>query len=312
MADDVPSDRVRIAQAPGGTGSLWVLMQLVNRARPGATIHVSDPTWPNHMPIAQNAGLKVEKYPYFDAETRGVKFEQMLAVLDKLGKDDVVLLHGCCHNPTGANLTNAQWDQVAASLARTGALPFMRSCLSRFWRWSGGRRLWHPQGGCCCARSIDRLLRLKNFGLYRERIGAAILIARDEKQADIAQSQLLNIIRSSYSQPPDHGAEIIRTILEDPALRAEWETEPEAMRNRMITLRETLSDAIRNRSNSKDFDFIATHRGMFSLLGLPKATVDHLKTANGIYMIGDSRINVAGIPEDRAGDLADALIAAMA
>ena len=125
LADSVDRSRVRIAQAPGGTGSLWVLMQLVNRARPGATVWVSDPTWPNHNPIAENSGLKVKTYPYFDAQTRGVKFEQMLATLDGLGKDDVVLLHGCCHNPTGANLSNAQWDQVAASLARTGALPFI-------------------------------------------------------------------------------------------------------------------------------------------------------------------------------------------
>jgi aspartate aminotransferase/aromatic-amino-acid transaminase len=149
----------------------------------------------------------------------------------------------------------------------------------------------------------------KNFGLYRERIGAAILIARDAAQADIANSQLLNIIRGAYSQPPDHGAEIIRTILEDAELRAEWESELDAMRARMIGLREKLAEAIRQRSNSRDFDFIATHRGMFSLLGLDNATVEHVKAARGVYMIGDSRINVAGIPETRVSDLADALLA---
>src|SRR5690606_13460684 len=125
LADSVDRARVRIAQAPGGTGSLWVLMQLINRARPGATVYVSDPTWANHHPIADNSGLKVATYPYFDAATRGVKFNHMLAALDNLSAGDVVLLHGCCHNPTGANLTNAQWDQVAESLARTGALPFI-------------------------------------------------------------------------------------------------------------------------------------------------------------------------------------------
>ena len=151
----------------------------------------------------------------------------------------------------------------------------------------------------------------KNFGLYRERVGAAILVARDAAQADIAQSQLLNIIRGAYSQPPDHGAEIIRTILEDAALRAEWEAELNLMRGRMIRLREKLSEAIRQRSNSKDFDFIAAHRGMFSLLGLDNSVVEHLKANNGIYMIGDSRINVAGIPEDRVGELADALLNAI-
>jgi aspartate aminotransferase len=312
LADAVPRGRVRIAQAPGGTGSLWVLMQVVNRAKPGATIWVSDPTWPNHMPIAENAGLTVKSYPYFDEHTRGVKFDAMLAALDKLGPDDVVLLHGCCHNPTGANLSNAQWDQVAASLARTGAFPFIDLAYLGF----GDGLLEDAYSTRKVAQSVPEAVIAfsgsKNFGLYRERIGAAILVARDEAQADIANSQLLNVIRSSYSQPPDHGAEIIRVILDDKDLRAEWETELNAMRARMIRLRQKLSDAIRARSNSKDFDFIAEHRGMFSLLGLPNDTVEHLKAENGVYMIGDSRINVAGIPEDRVGDLADALLAAIA
>src|SRR5690606_17100109 len=247
--DSVDRSRVRIAQAPGGTGSLWVLMQLINRARPGTTVWVSDPTWPNHNPIAINSGLQVKTYPYFDTETRGVKFAEMLAALDKLGKDDVVLLHGCCHNPTGANLTNAQWDQVAASLARTGALPFIDLAYLGF----GDGLLEDAYGTRKVIAAVPEALIAfsgsKNFGLYRERVGAAILIARDAAQADVAQSQLLNIIRGAYSQPPDHGAEIIRTILEDPELRAEWEAELDQMRARMIGLREKLSAAIRQRSD---------------------------------------------------------------
>ncbi len=311
LADSVDRSRVRIAQAPGGTGSLWVLMQLINRAKPGATVWVSDPTWPNHNPIAENSGLKVEKYPYFDTETRGVKFAEMLATLDRLGKDDVVLLHGCCHNPTGANLTPDQWDKVAASLARTGALPFIDLAYLGF----GDGLLEDAYGTRKVIAAVPEALIAfsgsKNFGLYRERIGAAILIARDAAQADVTNSQLLNIIRGAYSQPPDHGAEIIRVILEDKDLRAEWETELNQMRGRMIALREKLAEAIRQRSNSKDFDFIAAHRGMFSLLGLPNDVVEHLKATNGVYMIGDSRINVAGIPEDRVGDLADAMLSAI-
>ncbi len=311
LGDSVDRARVRIAQAPGGTGSLWVLMTLINRARPGATVWVSDPTWPNHMPIAENAGLVVKFYPYFDPETRGVKFNAMLAALDGLGKDDVVLLHGCCHNPTGANLTPEQWDEVAQSLARTGALPFIDLAYLGF----GDGLEADAYGTRKVLSSVNEALVAfsgsKNFGLYRERVGAAILVARDAAQADTAQSQLLNIIRGAYSQPPDHGAEIIRTILEDADLRAEWEAELDVMRARMITLRQKLSDAIRQRSNGHDFDFIADHRGMFSLLGLPNSVVEHLKATNGVYMIGDSRINVAGIPEDRVGDLADAMLAAI-
>jgi aspartate aminotransferase len=311
LADSVDRSRVRIAQAPGGTGSLWVLMQLINRARPGATVNVSDPTWANHNPIAINSGLKVTTYPYFDPETRGVRFAEMLAALDKLGAGDIVLLHGCCHNPTGANLTDEQWDQVAASLARTGALPFVDLAYLGF----GDGIEADAYGTRKVVSSVPETLIAfsgsKNFGLYRERVGAAILVARNGEEADVTNSQLLNIIRGAYSQPPDHGAEIIRTILDDADLRAEWEAELTAMRNRMIMLREKLAAAIRERSNSTDFDFVADHRGMFSLLGLPETAVDHLKAENGVYMTGDSRINVAGIPEDRVGDLADAFLGAV-
>ncbi len=308
LADTLDRSRVRIAQAPGGTGSLWVLMQLINRARPGATVWVSDPTWANHNPIALNSGLKVATYPYFDPETRGVKFAEMLAALDKLTADDVVLLHGCCHNPTGANLTEAQWDQVAASLARTGALPFIDLAYLGFGNGLEPDAYGTRKVVSAVPEALIAFSGSKNFGLYRERIGAAIIVARDAEQADLANSQLLNVIRGAYSQPPDHGAEIIRTILEDKALRAEWEAELEVMRDRMVHLRKKLAEAIRQRSNSTDFDFIAEHSGMFSLLGLPVEAVEHLKAENGVYMTSDSRINVAGIPEDRVGALADALL----
>lgn len=311
LAGSVDRARVRVAQAPGGTGSLWVLMQLINRARPGATIHVSDPTWANHNPIAIGSGLKVATYPYFDPATRAVKFDEMLATLDALGAGDVALLHGCCHNPTGANLSEAQWDQVAASLARTGVLPLIDLAYLGFGDGIEPDAYGTRKVLAAVPEALIAFSGSKNFGLYRERIGAAILVARDGEQADITNSQLLNIIRGAYSQPPDHGAEIIRTILEDADLRAEWEAELAQMRGRMITLRQKLADAIRQRSNSSDFDFVADHRGMFSLLGLPVAAVDHLKAENGVYMTSDSRINVAGIPEDRVGDLADAVLAAI-
>jgi aspartate aminotransferase len=310
LADTVDRSRVRIAQAPGGTGSLWVLFQLINRAKPGATVYVSDPTWANHNPMITGSGLKVATYPYFDPETRGVKFPQMLAALDQLGAGDVVLLHGCCHNPTGANLSNEQWDQVAASLARTGALPFIDLAYLGF----GDGIEADAYGTRKILSSIPEVLLAfsgsKNFGLYRERVGAAILVARSAEEAETTNSQLLNIIRGAYSQPPDHGAEIIRTILEDASLRAEWEEELALMRNRMISLRKKLAEAIRQESNSTDFDFVADHRGMFSLLGLTNDAVEHLKAENGVYMTGDSRINVAGIPEDRVNDLAKAFLGA--
>jgi len=311
FADSVPSDRIAAVQAPGGTGSLWVLFQLLKRAKPNATIYLSDPTWPNHKPMCEAVGLKVETYPYFDAETGTVKFDEMLACLDGLGPDDAVLLHGCCHNPTGANLTPEQWDKVAASLKKTGAFAIVDLAYLGF----GDGITEDAYGARKLASEVPELMLAfsasKNFGLYRERAGAAIAIGKDADATAIALSNMGNIVRTSYSQPPDHGAEIVRLILTEPTLRAEWETELKEMRERMARLRQKLADAIRERSNASDFDFVAEHRGMFSLLGLTPEQVDHLKVKNALYMIGDSRINIAGIPEDRVGELADAILSAV-
>ncbi|MCD7059181.1 amino acid aminotransferase [Pelagibacterium xiamenense] len=308
LDDAVPADRVRAAQAPGGTGALWVLMQLLKRGNPDATLWVSDPTWPNHKPMAENVGFTVKTYPYFDPETGKVRFEEMLKTLDGLGTNDIVLLHGCCHNPTGANLTPEQWDQVIASLQKTGAFPFIDLAYQGF-----GDGLEADSYGVRAVGGVLPEVAIatscsKNFGLYRERVGCAMVIARDVAQADTANSQMLNIIRSAYSQPPDHGAEIVRIILEDEELKAEWKAELEAMRTRMVENRQKLADAIRTRSNSSDFDFVAEHRGMFSLLGLPKPVIDRLKTENAVYMLDDSRINIAGLGDERIQRLADAIV----
>jgi len=249
-------------------------------------------------------------YPYFDPATRSVDFDAMITTLDGLTRDDIVLLHGCCHNPTGANLTPAQWDRVAASLSKTGAFPLIDLAYLGFGDGIepdayGVRKIATTQPESMIAFSAS-----KNFGLYRERTGVAIAIAKDAATADVVSSQMQNIIRGTISQTPDHGAEIVRVILEDKDLRAEWETELNQMRERMKRLRVKLADAIRRKSNSKDFDFIAQHSGMFSLLGLPQDVVEKLKKDDAVYMINDSRINVAGIPEDRVEALADYLIAA--
>lgn len=308
FGDSIDSSRISSVQAPGGTGSIWVLIQLINRARPGGRVWISDPSWPNHQPMCELAGLDVQVYPYFDPESGQVRFEEMMACLDGLGPDDTVLLHACCHNPTGANLTREQWDRVAASLKKTGAFPLVDLAYLGF---GDGleRDAYAPRK---LAQELPELMIgfscSKNFGLYRERAGCAICVAGDEAGAAITYSQMANIIRASYSQPPDHGAEIVRVILTDPELRAEWEAELTEMRERMLRLRAKLAAAIRERSNSTSFDFVAEHRGMFSLLGLSGEQVDHLKAENGIYMLDDSRINVAGIPEERVDELADALL----
>lgn len=310
LAGVVPAERVRGVQSPGGTGALWILMTLLKRANPNARMWISDPSWPNHKPMAEAAGFEIKVYPYFDPATRAVKFDEMLATLDGLGKDDIVLLHGCCHNPTGANLTPAQWDKVIASLQRTGAFPLVDMAYQGF-----GDGL---EEDAYAARAIAKALPefvlatscSKNFGIYRERVGCAIIGGKDAASADIANSQMLNIVRGAYSQPPDHGAEVVRLILEDKQLRAEWQEELEAMRKRMVGNRQALADAIRKRSNATDFDFVAEHRGMFSLLGLDTATVDRLKAENAVYMLDDSRINIAGLADERIQRLADAIVGA--
>jgi len=225
---------------------------------------------------------------------------------------DRLLARSCasCHNPTGADLSPAQWDKVAASLARTGAFPLLDLAYLGFGNGLEADAYGVRKVVTSVPEAMIAFSGSKNFGLYRERAGVAIAIARDGKSADIVSSQMQNVIRATISQPPDHGAEIIRVILNDKELRAEWQAELEQMRTRMIRLRQKLAAAIRARSNSTDYDFIADHRGMFSLLGLPLETVEHLKAKDGVYMINDSRINVAGIPEDRVGELADALLAA--
>ena len=306
----VDASRIRTVNGAGGTGALMILMYVLGRARPKGNIYISDPSWPNHWPLAENANLTPKTYPYFDPKTRSVDFDAMMKVLDTLTRDDIVLLHGCCHNPTGANLTPAQWDRVADSLKRTGAFPLIDLAYLGF----GDGIEKDAYGVRKVASSVPETMiafsASKNFGLYRERTGVAIAIARDAATADVVSSQMQNVIRGTISQTPDHGAEIVRIILEDKELRAEWEAELNQMRERMQRLRVKLAEAIKRKSNSKDFDFIAEHSGMFSLLGLPQDVVEKLKKDDAVYMINDSRINVAGIPEDRVDELADFLIAA--
>ena len=311
LGDAVDHSRVRCVNGAGGTGALMILMNVLGRARPGGRIFISDPTWPNHIPLAENADLVPHTYPYFDPASRSVDFPAMMEALNGLTSDDIVLLHGCCHNPTGANLTRDQWDAVAQSLQRTGAFPLVDLAYLGFGDGLeedayGVRKVVSSVPEAMVAFSAS-----KNFGLYRERAGVAIAIAKDSESADIVSSQMQNVIRGTISQTPDHGAEIVRVILEDKELRAEWEAELTEMRERMSRLRVKLAAAIRQKSNSKDFDFIAEHSGMFSLLGLPGDVVQKLKVEDAVYMINDSRINVAGIPEDRVDELADKLLAAV-
>ncbi|MDX8478617.1 amino acid aminotransferase [Mesorhizobium sp. VK24D] len=303
--------RIRAAQAPGGSGALRLVAELLQRTRPGTTVWLSDPTWPNHLPVMRAAGLQVRNYPYFDAASGAVRFDDMLAALKTANSGDVVLLHGCCHNPTGANLDIAQWAKVADVLLERGLLPFVDIAYQGFGEGldadaAGLRLLADKVPEMVVASSCS-----KNFAVYRDRVGAAMIMAKDGAQADVAMSQMLAAARALYSMPPDHGAAAVRMVLEDADLKKDWETELEEMRLRMLRLRVAFAEALRRQSNSDRFDFVASHRGMFSRLGLTEAQVERLRTEHAVYMVGDSRINVAGLPEDGMDDLAKAIVSVL-
>ncbi|TIW18275.1 MAG: aspartate/tyrosine/aromatic aminotransferase [Mesorhizobium sp.] len=303
--------RIRAAQAPGGSGALRLVAELLQRTRAGATVWLSDPTWPNHPPVMRAAGLEVRNYPYFDAASGAVRFDEMLATLRTANSGDVVLLHGCCHNPTGANLDAAQWAKIADVLLERGLLPFVDIAYQGFGEGldadAGGLRLLADKMPEMVVASSCS----KNFAVYRDRVGAAMIMAKDGAQADVAMSQMLAAARALYSMPPDHGAAAVRMVLEDAGLRKDWETELEEMRLRMLRLRVAFAEALRRQSNSDRFDFVASHRGMFSRLGLTEAQVERLRTDHAVYMVGDSRINVAGLPEDGMDDLAKAIVSVL-
>lgn len=311
FGDKADLSRIRGAQAPGGSGALRLVAELLQRTRAGATVWLSNPTWPNHMPVMRAAGLQVREYPYFDAASGTVRFDEMLAALRAAASGDVVLLHGCCHNPTGANLDAAQWDAVANVLVERGLLPFVDIAYQGF----GEGLDADAEGLRLVASKVPEMVVAsscsKNFAVYRDRVGAAMIMARDGAQADVAMSQMLSAARAIYSMPPDHGAAAVRIVLEDAALRADWEAELEDMRLRMLRLRVAFADALRRQSNSDRFDFVANHRGMFSRLGLTEAQVERLRVEHGVYMVGDSRINVAGLPEDGMDRLAKAIVSVL-
>jgi len=304
--------RARTVQTPGGCGALRVGAELIRAAVPAATVHVSDPTWGNHMPLLGSSGLKIDRYPYYDAPAHQLRFEAMLERLDRVPAGDVVLIHACCHNPTGADLSLPQWEALAALLERRGLVPFLDLAYQGF-----GAGLEADAAGVrlVAARVPESLIAVsfsKNLGLYRERVGALISIGENEDRANAILSHILQIARSIYSMPPDHGAAIAAHIFSDPALSGEWIRELEAMRVRITEMRNLLAEQLRLATGDKSFDFIRTQRGMFSLLGVSGAVVNRLREEHHIYMLGDSRMNVAGIMPHNAAYVAAAVAKTLA
>lgn len=308
LGDAVPRDTVAAAATPGGTGAVRQAFELIRMARPEARVFVSDPTWPNHLSILSYLGMEVVPYRYFDEETRGVDFDGMCADLRKARAGDVVLLHGCCHNPTGANPTDAEWDAVIEILRETGALPMIDIAYQGFGDGldadaAATRKIAAAVPECLIAASCS-----KNFGIYRERTGLLMAISAEPAARGLNQGTLAFLNRQNYSFPPDHGARVVTMILQDEALRADWKAELEEVRNTMLGLRRQLADTLRDLSGSDRFGFLAQHRGMFSRLGTTPDKVEELRAKHGIYMVGDSRMNIAGLNSQTVPILARAIV----
>jgi len=304
--------RTRTLQAPGGCGALRVGAELIRAAAPTATVHVSDPTWGNHIPLLGSSGLRLERYPYYDAAAHELRFEAMLERLERAPAGDVVLLHACCHNPSGADLHASQWRALLDLLQRRRLVPFLDLAYQGF----GDGLDADVAGVRLIAEHLPEVLIAtsysKNLGLYRERVGALIVVSESESRADAVYSHVLQIARSIYSMPPDHGAAIAACLFADSELRESWVAELAGMRNRIKEMRVLLAQHLRASTGSGSFDFIRDQRGMFSLLGVPVAVVDRLRDRHHIYMTSDSRMNLAGIMPYNVKYVAEAVALACA
>lgn len=309
LGPDYPADRTAAVATVGGTGAIRQALELALRAAPGLTVWVSDPTWPNHLAILDEMGIATRLYRYVDAETGGVAFDAMTQDLAQVAAGDLVLLHGCCHNPTGANPTLPEWSAIADLLAARGAVALIDLAYQGF---GDGLDPDAAATRLIAARLPEVLIAAscsKNFGIYRERTGVLLALAATPADRDLAQANLTTLNRLAYSFPPDHGARLVTTVLTDPALRADWQAELETVRTGMIALREALAAELARLSGSNRFGFLAQHRGMFSRLGATPEQVDRLRAEHAIYMVGDSRINIAGLNPDLVPVLARAMIA---
>ncbi len=308
LGNAVARDKIAAAATPGGTGAVRQAFELIKMANPNARVFVSDPTWPNHVSILKYVGIETVVYRYFDAETRAVNFDAMIEDLKGAQEGDVVLLHGCCHNPTGANLNSTQWQAVVELLNERGLIPMIDIAYQGFGDGleedaAGVRLVASSVPECLIAASCS-----KNFGIYRERTGLLMAISQQGDAEGLNQKTLAYLNRQNYSFPPDHGARVVTTILNDPELRADWKQELEETRLGMLALRQQLADELQRLSGSDRFGFIAEHRGMFSLLGTTPELVEKMRVDAGIYMVGDSRLNIAGLNAQSVPVLAKAII----
>ena len=295
--------RIAGVQTPGGTGALRLAAELLAAAKPGARVFVGTPTWPNHPPILAAARLTTQSYTHFDVATQRLCFDEMMAALGTAQAGDVALLHGCCHNPTGADLDATQWAALAELLAERGIVPLLDLAYQGLGHGldadaAGVRLVLNKVPEALIAYSCD-----KNFGVYRERVGALFALTANAADADRVNSNLLSLARANWSMPPDHGAAAIALLMEDPDLVAQWRTELDVMRDRLRAVRDTLA------AHGGALAHVAEQNGMFSQLPLSSPVIARLRAEHGIYMAGSGRINIAGLTVETAGRFAQAIVA---
>lgn len=307
----IADKRARTAQTPGGTGALRIAADFVTTQTSAKRVWVSNPSWPNHVGVFSSAGLQVAEYQYYDAANHALDFDGMLQSLSQAQAGDIVLFHGCCHNPTGIDPTAAQWQQLADLSVAKGWLPLFDFAYQGFAKGleedAQGLRIFDAQH----AELLIASSYSKNFGLYNERVGAFTLVAADTATADRAFSQVKSVIRTNYSNPPAHGASVVATILGNPALRALWEQELSDMRQRIHRMRQLFVTTLQEKGANQDFSFIITQNGMFSFSGLNKEQVLRLREEFGVYAVNSGRINVAGITLDNMAPLCEAIVAVL-
>lgn len=307
----IAEKRARTAQAPGGTGALRIAADFIAQQTTAKRVWISNPTWPNHNNIFQTAGLEICNYDYYDAENHGLDFDGMLASLSNAQAGDVVLFHGCCHNPSGIDPTEEQWRQLATLSAEKGWLPVFDFAYQGFAHGleedAQGLRLFAEKNPELIVASSYS----KNFGLYNERVGACTIVTKDNDTAEKAFSQAKAIIRANYSNPPAHGASVVTTILSNPELKEEWIEELTTMRERIQRMRQLLVTTLQEKGAKQDFSFIIDQNGMFSFSGLNKEQVERLRAEYGIYIVGSGRINVAGLTLENMVPLCEAIVAVL-
>jgi aromatic-amino-acid transaminase len=310
-SEAISSGRCVTAEALGGTGALRVGAELIRRLAPNASVMISEPSWENHRALFEATGFKVQSYPYYDPATHGLDFPRMLAALGRAEPGTVVVLHACCHNPTGVDPDPGQWRQIIECVRQRNLLPFLDIAYQGF---GEGLEADAAAVRLVASAGIDALVASsfsKSFSLYGERVGAVSMLTGSREAAERVLSQVKRVIRANYSSPPTHGASLVAAVLASAGLRAQWEGELAAMRERIRSMRERLVDGLTQRKVATDFSFVRRQRGMFSYSGLSTAQVDRLREQHAVYAVGTGRICVAALNSANIDAVCDAIAAVL-